>query len=1229
MLAKPVLLAIVGLCITTAQAQKVTHRWSFNETGAATSGRTLPDAISAAPATIRGNGATLTGSAITLPGTTNGNQAPAAISAYVDLPNGIISSKTDLTLEIWATIHSSQTWQRLFDFGRSTVGEITGEESSAPGGTQSTDQFMLAVQRDGNLTQQRFSIRSNGGGELAVDESVSMATGTQYHFTAVYQSGVGAFAGTGGRIIWYRNGTQVAFRDVPVRLSQVRDVNNWLGRSQWSGDRNSNISYNEVRLYDWAMTPAEITASRDAGPDKQFPPPAVNPASLSMLHGQKVKIDALADASGEVVPSTLGLGTPPQHGIAEITADGAILYTHTSGTPESDSFTYHLSNSTGQSSTAAVTIAFSDTLRIANPSLNVPASPPPTSFALVNAFGSLSFTQPVCITTPPGDTQRVFICEKTGLLKVIPDVTAASPAASVFLDLPAHLSSRGESIATGGGGDERGLLGLAFHPNYATNRHFYIFYSVNAGGLHQRVSRFTTRADNPNLADPASELILISQFDEANNHNGGDLHFGPDGYLYISVGDEGGGNDQYNNHQTITKDLFAGILRIDVDKKTGNVAPTPHPAIPTDSGAARFSIPIDNPYVHTSLGGPWDGTYNGSSVSLTAVRREFYATGLRNPWRMSFDPETGELWCGDVGQNARDEINLIVNGGNYGWAFREGNINGPKSGQAPSNFDTLHHTRPVYDYTHGDGPFQGRSVSGGIVYRGTRISSLAGKYIFADYVSGNIWSLQRNGGNPPTVERIAGEGGISAFGRDPSNQDVLIADLNDNRILRLTTADDITGFPATLGATGLFADLSDLSPSPGLVPYSINLPFWSDHAVKRRWMIVPDGISQFTWSKDGLWTLPPGTIWVKHFDIEMERGNPASARRLETRLIVKNEAGAYGVSYRWNEEGTEAFLAADEGEDFELPITENGNPAPQTWRIPSRAECMICHTPQAGHALSFNTRQFNLAGDMLGFTGNQLQVLHQHGYFTNAPDSPNLLPRHLRPDEDEYSVEGRVRSYLAVNCAYCHKDGGSVEGSWDGSPHLALAHTRLVNGDAVNNGGDPANKLVVPGDPARSIVLNRVAATNGFTRMPPIATNVIDQANVALLTDWITGELADRETYDEWRTSIFGSDPEGEPGEDPDGDGLSNHAEYLAGTDPLDGSSAFRPALDATNDDFTLRFELPVNRSFLIHTSGDLQTWTPWDIPGNQGLPVAGGLIEFTRPIETPRRFFRIEISEN
>jgi mono/diheme cytochrome c family protein len=460
---------------------------------------------------------------------------------------------------------------------------------------------------------------------------------------------------------------------------------------------------------------------------------------------------------------------------------------------------------------------------------------------------------------------------------------------------------------------------------------------------------------------------------------------------------------------------------------------------------------------------------------------------------------------------------------------------------------------------------------------------------------------------------------------------VLFADYLNGRILRLASGTLANSFPATLSATGLFADIEDLSPSPGLLPYEPNLRFWSDHADKRRWFAIPDADGLMAWARDANWTFPTGMLWVKHFDLELTRGDPATARRIETRVLVKTDDGAYGVSYRWNDAQTEATLVPDEGVEFNLDVVEDGVPDVQRWAIPGRSSCLTCHTPQAGRALSFNTRQLNRNLSIHGFFGNQLDLLHTGGYFANDPDSPNVLPRHLRPDETSYPVEARVRSFLAVNCAYCHQDGGTVAGAnWDGRPELTLAETGLVYGVANNNGGDPANRLVVPGDTPHSIVLSRVSASNGFTRMPPLGTNELDQEAIDLIADWIANQLPLRQDYEQWRLAHFESDtsPEGEPDADPDSDTRTNRDEFLSGTDPLDAGSFLASRISSDGTTVTVDFAVPANRSAVVETSIDLVTWELWDVPGNDGIPRPAGPAALTGTLLGPHQFFRLRVEE-
>lgn len=1214
-----------ALSLLDAPASLV-HRWSFSgPDGAVVAGTSIPDSISGATAVVVGNGATRSGGVLTLPGSTNGNQAPSSIAAYVDLPNGILSARTDLTLEFWATPLANQTWHRLFDFGRMTrtgmgagafPGEIRPDASGTPGNTQALNSIMFALNRGTTANTQMLEGRTGGTTQQQLSTSRTLPLGTQAHIVVTYAAGVGTFAATGGRLSWFHNGTAAGSVDVSFRLSGIEDVNNWLGRSQWTGDAQSNVSFNEFRIYSRVLTPAEITASRDAGPDSTLTPPVAADDAVTLHRGRKALIPVLRNDTGGTIPSGITILAPPAHGTAVPDGRGNVLYTHLGGTAPTDAFSYTVSGDGGTSNVATVAVTLADALRIPSPPLNVPAAPPATAIEIVDAFPGLGFSQPLALATPPGETRRLFVAEKTGLLRVIPDVTATAPTATTFLNLPTLLTARGETLLTE---SEQGLLGVAFHPQFATNRHVFVFYAVRRSGLdYLRVSRFTAQSGNPNAADTASELVLIEQRNEASNHNGGDLQFGPDGYLYVTFGDEGGQNDQYDNSQRITKDFFSGILRIDVDRRAENLEPNTHGAVPTTGGVARYKVPADNPFVGATA-------FLGAVVDPALVRTEFWAVGLRNPWRIAFDPVTGELYAGDVGGGQREEVNLIVRGGNYGWAFREGTQNGPKSGQTPAGFASI---APLHQYSHGSAADQGRSITGGVVARGNRFAALRDAYVFGDYVSGNIWTLRRIG-PAVAVTRIGGSSGVAAFGYDPSNADVLLANINTGQIQRVVANTVAGAFPLNLRDTGLFADLADLAPNPGLLPYAINVPFWSDHALKRRWFVLPDAAAAFTWTREGAWGAPPGAIWVKHFDIEMVRGDPASRRRLETRLLVRNATGAYGVSYRWNDTGTEATLAADGGEDIPLTIQVDGVATPQTWSIPSRAACMACHTPQAGFTLSFKTRQMNLPGAIHGFTGNQIALLRQAGYLGNEPDPVNTLPRHVRADEAQFSVAARARSYLEVNCAYCHNPVGSTPGGFDLREATPLALAALLNAPANNNAGNPANRLVIPGDATHSVLLQRIRAANGFTRMPPIATNVSDDAGAALVEAWITGELAAREDYAAWRARVFGSlaDPRGEPGADPDGDAVDNTAEFLFGTNALGGGTN-APTLAAAAGFVTLTAPVPAGRRAVVETSTDLVTWTAWDVPGNHGIPSSATPFVLTGP-DLPLQFFRLRLVED
>jgi glucose/arabinose dehydrogenase len=998
----------------------------------------------------------------------------------------------------------------------------------------------------------------------------------------------------------------------PPNVTRAYTSANWITAVRLASGGSGATTWDNLSLgTTWSTVQAALT------------PPLTVDDSLIMRHHTKSLLDVRRNDAGA---GSVEIVTQPAFGTAVLDAAGRIRYTHTTGTPASDSLTYRLNGISGQPSTpATVTYTFSSAGRLPNTTSVIPLTPPGTGIAAVNAFPGVTMTTPSNLAVIPG-TNRLIITERTGKIWLIPDVASLTPAKQLFLDLAATVNPRSTEDFEDDG-NELGLKGIAFHPDFANNRQFFVAYNLKINGTRYiRLSRFTAKVSNVNEGDPTSEQSFITQQNDSDIHNIASAKFGPDGYLYFSCGDGGPQGDGSNNAQRIDKDFWSAVFRIDVNRLPGNPEPNAHAAIalnPADSNNAFYKVPADNPFIGaTSLNG----------VALPGpgpVRTEMYAIGLRNPWQFNWDSTTGELWVGDVGGNQFEEINLVTPGGNYQWAYKEGNANGPKT-NPPSGFTG---TPPLYTYAYGNGTYNGNCVTGGLVYRGTKYPSLTGKYIFADFVAGHIWTLQRDGANPPIVQRITGESGIVAMATDPATGDILMLDFGDGVVRRLTTQTIDNTFPAKLSDTGLYADLSDLTTNPGIERYDVNLPFWSDHARKTRSFMLPDTVSTFGYVENGNWSLPTGALWIKHFDMDQTRGYPATAKRLETRLFIKTATSAYGVSYRWNNEGTEAYLVDDNGVDFDMNLTVNGSPYTQRWRIPSRAECMTCHTPQGGHALSFETRQLNRTGTLGSSSGHYLQLLADAGYLSNAPASNSLayLPKYHPPTDNSQTLETRARSWLAVNCSYCHQSGGTGIGAFDLRPELNLFGTTMIDAH-VGNTQHPSHRAILRGLPDSSVIRNRASALNGYTRMPPLGSSEIDPQGSQLLTDWITSmSSTTRPSYTEWRTTHFGNStsPNGAPNIDADNDGHLNYTEYLANTAPLSSSSFLIPGLSITNGQLTLTHPNLEGRLIHVETSPDLSTWTRWLHPDNTGLPMPGpGTTQFTAPTEAPRRFFRLRIEE-
>ncbi|MDZ7343212.1 MAG: PQQ-dependent sugar dehydrogenase [candidate division KSB1 bacterium] len=367
------------------------------------------------------------------------------------------------------------------------------------------------------------------------------------------------------------------------------------------------------------------------------------------------------------------------------------------------------------------------------------------------AFPNLSFSRPVDLQHVGDGSNRLFVVEQAGIIRVFEN-SASAAAAPVFLDIRDRVNDSG---------NEEGLLGLAFHPNYQTNGRFYVNYTA-ANPRRTVIARYFVSV-NPNQADRNSEQILLEISQPFSNHNGGQLAFGPDGFLYIATGDGGSGGDPQGNGQSL-RTLLGKILRIDVDNP---------------SGGRNYGIPSDNPFANNTAG----------------FREEIYAYGLRNPWRFSFDPATGRLWAGDVGQDRREEVDLIEKGQNYGWNIMEGSL----CFQPSSNCNMTGLVKPIWEYDHS--LVGGRaSITGGYVYRGKNNPELVGAYLYADFESGHIWALRYDGVNPSTNTELQNTNlFISSFGIDQHHELYICA--FDGRIYRFkptaSTVDEEKKLPAS------------------------------------------------------------------------------------------------------------------------------------------------------------------------------------------------------------------------------------------------------------------------------------------------------------------------------------------------------------------------------------------------------------------------------------------------
>ena len=736
---------------------------------------------------------------------------------------------------------------------------------------------------------------------------------------------------------------------------------------------------------------------------------------------------------------------------------------------------------------------------VINPFLNgsMPEIAPAISgnWSAVNAFPNLLFTNSVGLTAIPG-TDLLCVWEREGRVWSFVN-RADTTEKKLVIDI----------INQCQGWDDSGLLGVAFHPGFATNHFVFVWYTYVKPGTvvgspttrpnpvlpdtyHDRLSRFTL--DDQGVAIPGSETVFVDLTDQTVWHHGGGMFFHPvNGFLYWTDGD----NSVGDNDQIINKSHYSGVFRVDVDRRGGNISHAP-PRQPLNGVTAHYYIPNDNPFVGQSN-----------------VLEEFFCLGLRSPHRMTYDAVTGRIFIGDVGESSREEIDIIEPGEsalNFQWNRCEGNL-----GTMTEPYIGISRG-PILDYPHSDG----RAIIGGYVYRGRQFAAdLGGKYIFGDNVMRIIWALDET--TTPKTKIVLcvmpkGDGpnsgtdytGLSSFGTDADGE-LYFCQMSSigGHIFRLARGGPPPPrqtLPKLLSQTGAFADLPGLKPADGFIPYTVNSPLWSDGAVKSRWVgLATNAVVGF--APTGRWSFPAGTVFMKHFSLPVDDTNPLILRRLETRLLVRDTSGAvYGASYKWRADGSDADLVnAGFTEDIQIK-TATGTRV-QKWFYPGRQDCLTCHTSISGGVLGVNARQLN--GDFTypetGKTDNQLRTWNHLGIFNKQLDEKNLalIPHLVSITNATANLSTRVRAYLDANCSQCHQPGGAGA-FFDARFDTPLAKQNLINGPVQNPLGITGAKVVVPGDTNRSILFHRISIV-GDNQMPPIGKNVVDTKAVAVIAKWI------------------------------------------------------------------------------------------------------------------------------
>jgi len=744
-----------------------------------------------------------------------------------------------------------------------------------------------------------------------------------------------------------------------------------------------------------------------------------------------------------------------------------------------------------------------NTGRVPAKNMKVVGSPePPLPYKTVNAFPKLKFKNPVATIRIPDSNSLLASCMERNY----------GPTSIVRFNSDENASEMDTLFNC-----KDTIYDLILHPEFLKNG--YIFLGCNGPGADNkkycRIVRYTMQNKPPYKLDENSKTIIFEWLSDG--HNGCAMAFGNDGMFYVTSGDGTSDSDTWLSGQDLTRPL-GKVLRFDID----------HP-----DKDKQYSVPKDNPFLHIKDAVP-----------------ETWAYGLRNPWRMHCDKKTGHLWVGNNGQDLWEQIYFIRKGENYGWSVKEGSHDfyvTRKPGPTPF-------VKPTAEHPH----LEARSLTGGIVYYGAKFPELQGCYIYGDHSTGKIWGIRHDGEKVTFHKEIADTSlQITGFGEDIDGN-LLVVDLLGSIHKFIPVPKDLPQphFPRKLSESGLFKSIPNHLMVDGVIPYSVNAPFWSDQAFKARFIALPEFDSEgkpslIDYSGTKSWNFPNSTVIIKSFALEMEQGNPLSRKWIETRFMTRQDGEWVGYSYLWNDQQTDADLVGSLGKDVPYEIKDKSEKAgirKQVWHYPSRAECMVCHSRASNFVLGLCELQMNKSHDYNTGTENQLEHLEKLRLLKprtpdlrtalklmgqndgkkdkdldewvnkllsfpdqRKPATPdNLLPlsvsqlkKLVNPYDKSNTLESRVKSYLHSNCANCHINAGGGNSQIDLDFFADKDKIKIVDEKPNHHAfGFKNAKIIAPGDPERSVLLHRISIV-GAGQMPQISRNMVDKQAVELFTDWI------------------------------------------------------------------------------------------------------------------------------